>query len=96
MPSVLACPLYLRCMMEPPVSQSELFHYTGVWQRTTALPMRIWVPDDGAHGGNIRVQRTHVAVSLPNEVALVSISEEPRLLTVCSPSRTSPQSGRSC
>jgi len=42
--------------------------------------MRVWVPDDGAVDGNIRVQTTHTAEIRPNDVALVSISERPWLV----------------
>ncbi len=66
--------------MHQPITQDELFHYTCLWPHTTGLPMRIWAPDDGAVDGNVRVQTTHVAVSLPNKVALVSISEQPELV----------------
>jgi hypothetical protein len=42
--------------------------------------MRLWAPDTLAFDGNLRVQTTHAAASLPNEVALVSISEQPVLI----------------
>jgi hypothetical protein len=67
-------------MQSKAISEDGLFQYTRLWPHTAALPMRIWLPDEGAENGNIRVQTTHAAVSLPNEVVLVSIFEQPELV----------------
>jgi len=66
--------------MPHPISHDEAFHYCCLWPHTTGLPMRIWLPDDGAPDGNMRVQTTHAAASLPNQVALVSVSHQPALV----------------
>ena len=61
------------------VDDEELFYYACLWPHVTGLPMRVWVPDMAAKDEYLRVQTSHTAESRPNEVALVSLSSEPRI-----------------
>jgi hypothetical protein len=72
-------PLIINSMLSQ-IDQEEAYFYCCLWPRVTGLPMRVWVPDAAAEDENLRAQISHTAESLPNDVALVNISEEPRVI----------------
>lgn len=66
--------------MPKPIDDNEGFCYVCLWPHVTGLPMRVWAPDDAALDGSLRAQTSHTAASDPNQVALLSVSEEPELV----------------
>jgi hypothetical protein len=62
------------------IDGDELFFYVGLDSSTTGIPMIVWAPDSLAKDPNLRVQVGHWRKSRPNDVCLVSITDNPKSL----------------